>query len=200
MKKLLFVSVLSLLSLGAFAQGGSWYVGGAVGFGSENDNFNNNQSRTTWSFSPEVGTFLNEKWSVGIALGIEGANTKDDNGDVSKMSGFKPDLYGRRWWKAGERLSLFAGLDVAFGSGSFKTYPANQEVSTSYSSFGIDVNAGVAYSLAERWTLLFKFAGLGYRSETIGDETTTGFGLTADGNITSNQFLFIGLYWNFIQP
>lgn len=191
--------LLALFGIGAFAQGGSWYVGGVVGFNSSSSDEDLNPTSTNWSFGPEVGTFFNEKWSAGLVLGLDGSNSKNDDGDVSKMSMFKPTVYGRRWWSVGERLGLFAGLDLTFGSGTFTSYTPD-EMEVKASSFGTNLNAGVAYGLAERWTLLMKFAGIGYSSEKIGDITTTNFGLIADGNITSNQFIFIGLYWNFIQP
>jgi hypothetical protein len=71
------------------------------------------------------------------------------------------------------------------------------EITVDNSSFDVNLNAGVAYAMAQRWTLLFKFAGLGYTSSKQGDLTTNDFGFVADGNITNGQFIFIGLYWTF---
>ena len=117
-------------------------------------------------------------------------------------SAFAPTLYGRRWWSLGENLNLFAGLDVGFGNGSTTMYgtgPNGEDETMDNSSFGTNVNGGVAYALAPDWTLLFKFAALGYETNTVGDNSTSRFGLAADGNVTSNQFLFIGLYWTFMK-
>jgi hypothetical protein len=205
MKKVYTLLFFSLLTLGLWAQGGSWYLGGIMGYSSQNSNANKNPATTMWYFGPEVGTFFNENWSAGLVLGMDGMSQKDDDGDIMKRNLIKPNLYGRRWWSAGDRLGIFAGLDLAFGTGSQSTYDENQEeTKTDVSSFDANLNAGVAYALAERWTLLLKFAALGFSSETQkmsgqDDITTTTFGLVADGNVTSNQFIFVGLYWTFAQ-
>lgn len=199
MRRLLLVACMAMATSLAWSQGGSWYVGGIAGFNQQSDDGTLNPSITNWYFGPEVGTFFNEKWSAGIVVGLNGSNSKNDDGDISKSSTFMPNIYGRRWWSVGEKLSLFAGLDVNFGSGSTTTYePEEMKVETT--SFGTNLNGGVAYALAQRWTLLMKFSALGYTSEKTGDITTSNFGLIADGNITSNQFIFVGLYWTFIPP
>lgn len=197
MKKLLLIMVIAVMTASAYGQGGSWYVGGVASYNSSKTDTDLNPTTNSWSFGPEVGTFFNADWSAGIALGLSGSSSKDDDEDIQESSQFAPTLYGRRWWKAGDKLGIFAGLDLSFGSGK-TTYhiPEDEEFETS--SFGVNVNAGVAYALADRWTLLFKFAGLGYRSEKEGDVTTNSFGLLADGNITANQFIFVGLYYTFI--
>ena len=197
MKKAFIISGLLLFSLASFAQK-SWYVGGIAGYNQSKSDATDNPTMINWSFGPEIGVFFNENWSAGLVLGASGQSTKDDEGDISKKSNFAPNFYGRRWWSAGERLGIFAGLDVSFGSGSTTNYlPTENTVDNS--TFGMNVNAGVAYALAQRWTLLMKFAALGYSSEKSGDETTTNFGLVGDGNITSDQFIFVGLYWTFCQ-
>ena len=197
------MTVLALCTLGVFGQGGSWYVGGIAGFSTESSDNNNNPVTNMWYFGPEVGTFFNERWSAGLVLGLDGMSQKNDLGDLEKRSAFVPNLYGRRWWSAGERLGIFAGLDASFGMGSTTVYDQDNngaETKKDMSSLNFNLNAGVAYALAQRWTLLLKFAALGFQSETVGDVKTNTFGLVADGNVTSNQFIFVGLYWNFIQP
>lgn len=205
MKKYYLITVLSLFSAGLMAQGGSWYVGGIAGYNTNSTNEDKNPTTNMWYFGPEVGTFFNENWSAGLVLGLDGMTQKDDDGVNRERSTFAPNLYGRRWWSAGERLNLFAGLDVSFGSGSTTNYDdnGNEESKIETSSFNTNVNAGVAYALANRWTLLLKFSTLGFSSSTEkqegqADVTTTNFGLLADGNITSGQFIFVGLYYTFI--
>jgi opacity protein-like surface antigen len=198
MNRVFLVLVLSICTASVFAQGGSWYVGGEVGYNSTSSDATGDPSTTNWTLGPEVGTFFNEKWSAGLVLKFQGSSSKNDDGDISKSNSFSPDLYGRRWWKAGDRLNLFTGLDVAFGSGSTTTYGV-EDVTVDNSNFGVNLNGGAAYAMADRWTLLLKLAGLGYSSNKVGDVTTTEFGLVADGNITSNQFVFIGVYYTFKQ-
>lgn len=205
MIRIALIAVLAFGSMQLMGQGGSWYVGGIAGFSQSSSDENLNPKTTTWEFGPEVGTFFNEKWSAGIVLGLSGSSSKNDDGDLFESSMFMPNIYGRRWWSAGDKLGIFAGLDVNFGSGSTTTF-GEEEVKTEMTAFGSNLNVGVAYALAQRWTLLMKFAALGYGSETekgqdgAPDVTDTNFGLVADGNITTDQFIFVGLYWNFIQP
>lgn len=206
MKKYYILSILCISLSSLLAQGGSWYVGGIAGFSTQNSNDNNNESMNSWYFGPEVGTFINEKWSAGLVVGMNGTSRKNDNGDIMSSSTIAPNVYGRRWWSAGEKLSIFTGLDVSVGSGSQSNFDQNQvETKTKTSTFNTNLNAGIAYALADRWTLLLKFAALGFDSHTQKmdgqeDINTTTFGLVADGNITSNQFIFVGVYWTFAQP
>lgn len=198
---MLFVGLSSL-----FAQGGSWYVGGIAGYSTENTNDNSNQVMNSWYFGPEVGLFFNSDWSAGLVVGLDGSSTKNDDGDIMSRTTIAPNLYGRRWWSAGEKLGIFAGLDVSFGTGSQSSYDQNQnETKTETSTFNSNLNAGIAYALADRWTLLLKFAAVGFESHTqkmegMEDINTTTFGIVADGNVTSNQFIFVGVYWTFAPP
>ncbi len=197
MKKLIILFIGLFLGIAASAQLNTWYVGGIVGFGTSSSDAALNPSTTTWAFGPEVGAFIGDSWSVGLVLGLDGSSTKNDDGDVSKSSMFMPNIYGRNWWNVGEHLNLFTGLDVAFGSGSTTTYiPA--ESTTEMSKFSTNLNLGIAYALAERWTLLLKVAALDFTSQKVGDITTTNFGFKADGNVTNGQFIFVGVYWTFL--
>ncbi|OWP83983.1 hypothetical protein BWK59_07680 [Flavobacterium davisii] len=59
MKNFLIASAL-LLTSGLFAQKGSFYVGGQMGYSSTKAKVESNTTfdGSTWNFSPEVGTFL----------------------------------------------------------------------------------------------------------------------------------------------
>jgi hypothetical protein len=183
MNRASFILGVSLLATSAFGQGGSWYIGGTGSYSSSSSDADLNPTMSSWTFNPEVGTFFNAKWSAGLTLGLGGSTTSNDDGDLSESSQFLPSVYGRRWWSAGDKLGLFAGLDVAFGSGSSSTFTP-EEVEVETSSFGVNLNAGVAYAFADRWTFLMKFATLGYRTEEVGEETTNSFGLMADSYAT----------------
>lgn len=201
MKKLITLCVVVLFAFGAKAQLNNWYVGGIIGFSSNSEDYGNNTKTTSWAFGPEVGVGIGENWSVGLVLGLNGMNVSDDNGDVSSTFMFVPDIYGRRWWTLADRLKLFAGLDLTFGSGNSTQYNVGQQgvdVVTDVSSFGVNLNSGIAYSLADRWTLLFKLAGVGFDSSTRADNTDTTFWLLGDGNVTNGNFLFVGIYWTFL--
>ena len=203
MKKICVIALVALTPAIGLAQGGSWYVGGIAGFNTSSTNTADHPKSSSWSFGPEVGTFFNAKWSAGIALGLSGDKTKNDHGDISSTSLFQPDLYVRHWCPVGDRFNLFAGLDLSFGSGKTTEYGDHElgipDTESKTSTFGANLNLGVTYALADRWTLLMKVATLGYSSSKTGDVTTTSFGLLADGNVLDGQFVYMGLYWTFLQ-
>lgn len=203
MKKTYLIALLAFAPALSFAQGGSCYVGGIAGFNSSSTNTADHPKSSSWSFGPEVGTFFNAKWSAGIALGFSGNKSKDDHGDIASTSLFQPDLYLRHWCPVGDRFNLFTGLDLSFGSGKTTIYGDQQlgiaDTESKTSTFGANLNLGVTYALADRWTLLMKIAALGYTSSKSGDVTTNNFGLLADGNVLDGHFLFVGLYWTFLQ-
>jgi hypothetical protein len=61
MRKIKLIITSILFSTIAYAQKGSFYVGGQVGYSTLENKYENNvnQERSNWSFSPEFGTFLN---------------------------------------------------------------------------------------------------------------------------------------------
>lgn len=202
MKKVLALFAMVLLLPQAKGQLNNWYVGGIVGFSSQNQAYADNRKTLSWAVGPEIGVSIGENWSTGLVLGLSGSDIKDDIGGISSSFSFMPDIYGRRWWTVSERFKLFAGLDVIFGVGSRTDYVYSQagvsEDVTSISSLGANLNGGVAYSLAERWTLLFKLAGVGFDSSTNGGNTDNTLWLLGDGNVTNSNFLFVGIYWTFL--
>ena len=148
MKKQLFIALLCITTSGLIAQGKSWYVGGIAGYSTENTNDNKNQVMNSWYFGPEVGLFFNDQWSAGLVVGMDGSSTKNDDGDIMSMTTIAPNLYGRRWWSAGEKLGIFTGLDVSFGSGSQSNFDQNQmETKSEMTNFNTNLNAGIAYAL-----------------------------------------------------
>lgn len=206
MKKLITLCVVVLFALGAKAQLNNWYVGGIAGFSNTSEDDNVNTKTTSWAFGPEVGVGIGENWSVGLVLGMNGRSVKDDVGDQSSSFMLMPDIYGRRWWTVADRLKLFAGLDVMFGTGSMTNYSYPQgvqtEVVTDMSQFGANLNGGIAYSMADRWALLLKLAGVGFNSVDDGGPAENQFWFLADGNVVQpsfQQFLFIGVYYTFLQ-
>ena len=147
MKKLFTLCVVVLFAFGAKAQLSNWYVGGIVGFNNTSSNDDVNTKSLSWAFGPEFGASIGENWSAGLVLGLSGSNVKDDDGDVSSAFMLMPDIYVRRWWGIAERLNLFVGVDMIFGTGTTTMYnvgqpPEDQE--TEMSSFGANLNGELA--------------------------------------------------------
>jgi hypothetical protein len=213
MKKVILLFVFALANIMAYAQTGSWYLGGVAGVSSNaSENASGNTTTSTdWAFGPEVGTFLKDDIQLGVFLGLSGGKTKDDAGDISKYSIFSPTLYGRKFFKITDNFSTFAGLYLNIGSGSSTNYTGTP-TTTDLSGFGIRLGVGVAYALSPRFTAVGQYGLLGYQStnEKVngtddGGDTSFGFGVNTVGYGTlvqgngSGAVFNIGIYYT-IKP
>lgn len=210
MKKSILLFAFAVASIMAYAQTGSWYIGGVAGVtsnASENAAGNTTTS-TDWALGPEGGTFLRDDIQLGLFLGLSGGKTKDDNGDISKYSVFSPTVYGRKFFKITDNFSTFAGLYLNIGTGSTTSYFTGGSVTTDLSGFGVRVGVGVAYALSPRFTAVGQYGVLGYQStkekvngsDSGGDSSfgfgvnTVGYGTLAQGN-GSGAVFNIGIYY-----
>jgi len=200
-KKLLFF-VLTLYSLNAFSQKGSFYIGGSGGFSSRTFSKSDIKS-TSWNFSPEVGTFLTDNVQVGIGVKLKG--TKSIN--VSDFQQSKYDytetatgasIYGRYFFKPGSSFRPFVGLnvDILPEKQKYDFADNSKNIESKVFNLGANLNAGFSYAIAPRWSVLGSFATLGFnRSKPKNsDNVTTDFGL--DINTLGNRFT-IGFYYSF---
>ena len=208
MKKIILFLTLLIISGTAMAQGGNWYVGGQVGFGSQkSENFGSNiVSKTqTTNFSPEVGMFVTEDIALGVAVNF--SSHKDDRDvsttDYDKQSLTSPVLYARKFWTIGEVFSVFAGLDINFSTGKFKEKRNDVLTTTSkISGFGVNANVGATFSLGEKFTAVGKYGLLGFSSTTNKDDVGVkqssnsefGFNVNSLGSVFN-----VGLYYTFMQ-
>jgi len=203
MKKILFVGLL-VTSSTLFAQKGSWYAGGAVGFSSSTmkKGANADLKNSSWAFSPEVGTFLTNKIQLGIGVTLSGYTTENVN--INRTTGITHGgtVYGRYFF-GDLAFKPFVGLNVSIlpGSGESKNLPLN--VSTKYNSMyvGTNLNAGFAYALSPRITAVGSFGLIGYSfkettfdNASIESESEAGF----DMNLSTlgNRFT-VGVYYTF---
>ena len=134
MKKLLLIAFSSLAAL-SYAQEGSWYIGGGVGFMSD-----------YWKVAPEIGTWVADDLQLGLVGTFESI---DDEVNVA------PHLYFRKWWTVGERFSLYVGANARFNSN-----PNYEEGGDSV--FDGFLDTGFAYAVAERWGIVGRVASVGY--------------------------------------
>lgn len=168
MKKILTI-LLILVSSTCFAQEGSMYIGGALGFGDDQ-----------WKVGPEVGTWLSDDLQLGAVLTFEGS---DAGG--TKTTNIAPHVYIRKWFPIGEKFALYAGLNARFVSNKVKAGGA--ENSTSY--FDAFVDAGFSYSLAERWGIVGRVSSIGYIEENF----------KFDFNMSPQSLFNVGIYYTFKQ-
>lgn len=208
--KFMFCLLGLVCSLNAVAQKGNWYIGGIGGFRSQTDKSSSGYKSESnyWAFGPEAGTFLSDNFQLGLYLGMSGSSGSDDGGNASKSFGFRPTLYGRRFFKITDNFSLFAGMYMNVGSGTSTNSPSGSEYKSS--GFALRLGVGIAYALSPRFTAIGQYGLLGYETVSYtsdgidaGSVATFDFGVNTIGSSTlpqgngSGAVFNIGLYYTF---
>lgn len=165
MKKFFAIAILAVASLTANAQ--AW-LGGSVGFNWENGKWDGAKSTTSWTISPELGYNINDDWAIAGKISIFSSQA----GDNDAVTGFKISPYARYTFAKIDDLSFFVDGGIHFTS-----YGKDKG-----SSFGIGIQPGLAYKVADGVTLAAKFGYFGWRTfdKDAGDKNQFGFGV--DGN------------------
>ena len=137
MKKVILIALIFISSTSLFAQKGSIYAGGALGF--QEDYFR---------IAPEAGYWLGETLQLGAVISYE-----NDSGGAETTT-FKPHVYFRKFYPLGEKFSIYAGANVRFVS-------VDVDGAGSDSSTDAFVDFGFSYSLADRWGVVGRVASIG---------------------------------------
>jgi hypothetical protein len=190
--KSFFVLLFFLLAtLITYAQKGSWYVGGQLGFNSTtvSNTGSPDVTTTSWRVAPEVGTFLQKELQLGFALNLGGSNSSN-----SSETTFSPVIYLRKFYPVGDKFSLFTGIVGNFTTGNTKV---NNQSGT-LSGWGLNLSLGAAYAVSKTFTVVGQYGLFGYSYESSKINNTknsiSNFGL----NVNSLGPVFnVGLYWTF---
>lgn len=199
MKKLILASIL-LFGATAYGQTkGSWYLGGSAGFSmGTTTQGNTTVKRSSWSASPEVGTFLTDHIQLG--LGITSGGTYSDFISLNSVRTlqFGGTVYSRYLF-GDKAFRPFLGISAGYLYGESRTSPGNNpsNVGTINASF----SAGFAYYVTPRIGIFGSVGVLGYtnvRTQTPGvpDLITNDFGFNA--STLGNRFT-IGMYYTICQ-
>lgn len=218
MKKIILSAAMFALTFGAaFAQSGSLYIGGTAGFGSGETSISTTAGSTTttdkttngsWTVGPEIGYFLADDMSVGLAFGV-GGNTQSAPNSAGTLKSESSDLgatvYFRKFFKVADSFSTFGGVNVGFGSGAGKSTFTPTSGSTlesgkfTTSRLGANLNFGFAWAPADKWTVVGSMGVLGYNSNGRVDddaakttENNSGFGLSIN---TLGNPINVGIYY-----
>lgn len=220
MKKVILSVALLVAAASASAQ---WYVGAGLGFSSVPSSTSktattingvttsvetNDEKSSSFSFSPEVGYSLSDKFCVGLAISMSSDNT-DDAQDISdanqvtsfvtKTSEWKVFPYAQYYCKSfGKANVYFQGGPVFMGgtstSESTEWDVVNSKVITSdisseakMSTVGFVILPGVDFKISEKISLYttLNFLGLAYLSSTI--ETTDKSASTGDKQVVTDK-------------
>lgn len=179
----------------AIGQKSSWYIGGQVGFNSTKVKDSDMKS-SSWSFSPEVGTFLTDNVQLGLALNLTGSTDNGSIGGIAteeKLTGVGGTLYSRYFFKPGMPFRPFVGLNIGYSTAKLTNKGIGSNLEVKMNTFGANLNAGFGYAIAPKWTVVGSLGVLGFSSSKEGDNyTETNFGL--DINTLGNRFT-IGFYY-----
>jgi hypothetical protein len=213
LKHLVLTAALGCSALAAHAQKGSFYIGGQAGFNSTNTTTNNNGTNTTtgklnnYTFSPEIGTFLNNQVQLGVGFTFSGSRQEtpniNTNSAIMKVNRYGGTVYGRYFFGEGN-FRPFLGLNASVLPGNSTTESGgftNTTAKYTTMDLGANLNAGFGYGLTKRVTVVGSFGTFGFQRSTSKQEgtdlktTTNNFGLNA--NTLGNLFT-VGVYYTFI--
>lgn len=187
MKTFILSLICTAIVVLSFAQQNSWYAGGNVRFNVSktkveiNGNEQDGGQYTTWSFSPEFGTFLTNSLQLGIGVTLQGNKSESGDGkSVQKSTLTGATLYVRNFFSAGA-FRPFVGMNVSALPGTTDQTSGNIKTESSIFDFGINLNAGFGYSLSEKVTAVGSFGLLGFNSITQKNKDT-------DNKFTTNNF------------
>ncbi|OJV52995.1 MAG: hypothetical protein BGO31_04380 [Bacteroidetes bacterium 43-16] len=212
MKKLILTLSAGLLVLSTHAQQGSWYVGGNAGYSVMEQKTGNNgiisrgPKTSSWSFSPELGTFLSDNFQLGAALTFAGTKYETQNAGsyVNKSNMTGGTIYGRYFFGEGI-FRPFVGINVTVLPGLGTQSDSSNTVITKIKTMdlGANLNAGFALALSSRVTAVGSFGAVGYSKSTSQEEGSAvksiqeSFGFSNAG--TLGQRFNVGIYYTFLK-
>ncbi len=205
MKKIfLLVATFTMTSM-LMAQKGTWYVGGNVGFSSSQNKSEMNgvssddDKVTSWTFSPEVGTFLTDNWQLGIGLSIGGSkqDPTNVNSTSTKNTFFGGTVYSRYFF-GNKAFRPFLGANIKALPGTTTGITNSSETKSNYFELGANLNAGFGYAISNKVSVLGSLGVLGFSHQTSkikgGDYKVTNNTFSFNANTLGNPFT-IGMYF-----
>jgi outer membrane protein W len=207
MKAIVFAAAIALLGSQVHAQAGSWYIGGAIGYGQITEKGETGgvetvgHVHTRWAFQPEVGTFLTKNLQLGIGASLSGVGHDARTQVPSKYTTISigGTVYLRNYFGNGS-FRPFVGINASVLPGWQENTEGTTVTKSTQMVVGANLNAGFAYNLTERITVIGSIAALGFTHQTTKDENTgnkyirTEYG--ADANTLGNRFN-VGVYYTF---
>ena len=177
-----------------------FYVGGSLGF--NQNSYDGDTQNNTINFSPEFGYNINEKFSVGIALGLSRYTDKTNKKEDLHTNTVSINPYVRYTFYTNGRVNLFCDGGFTFKQVNHESLDEDfEDGETVYdtkdnktNAFGIAFKPGIAYRISDRFSLVAHLGSLGYESskpDYKGAKSTSNFGLSL-ANGTS-----FGVYFNF---
>lgn len=209
MKKIMMT--LAAVAFAATMNAQVW-VGGEVGFNTNKSTVKDNGVSTSvtsnnFTFAPEIGYNLNEKWAVAIKIGFA---HNEDNGDIKSLieeySGLA--LRGTKLMTNAFSINPYvrynfvkAGNFTAFVDGgiSYATVHINNmsQVMENVNSFGIAINPGISYAITPKVGLVAHLGDLSYNAMWTKQKNADVKYSNGKFNIGLWNAISFGAYYNF---
>ncbi len=178
MKKVFLAAVVALASLTANAQ---IWVGGSLGVDFTTPDFDDAETTTTFTVSPEVGYTLSDKWDIAVAI-----NSTFASCDGESATNFSIEPYARYTFAKADKVSFFVDGGFGFGSAEITSEGVLED---SRDEFYIGVRPGLKVALTDKFAVVAKTGWLGYQQVK---DVADSFGFNVNGNA-----LQFGLYYAF---
>jgi hypothetical protein len=198
MKKIILLASLILVTT-VHGQKGSWYLGGSAGFsmGSTTQG-STTTKRSSWSFSPEVGTFLTNHIQLGLGITSSGATNDYPVSSSVKSIQSGGTIYSRYLFGEGA-FKPFLGISASYLAGQATINPSVNK--SGIRTLNAAFTAGFAYYITPRISVFGSIGVLGYtysRTITSGvpDQITNDLGFNV--STLGNRFT-IGMYYTFCK-
>lgn len=195
MKKIILLATF-ISAATAFGQKGSWYLGGSTGISSLLKQPRSILSKSaSWSFSPEVGTFVSNQIQIGLGLTVNGYRNSFIPVNILDNMQFGGRMYGR--YIFGEAsFKPFVGISANYLGRASNINPGFGSNSR-LNIFNVSLNAGFAYSVSPRFSVFGSVGVFGFTHSRTGSIRTPYQTSNSFSANTSNSRLTIGLYYTF---
>jgi hypothetical protein len=188
MKYLSLIFVLLVLSLEGVAQfnAGDKFISGTFGFSSQNSptdlSGGISYKRTTFSFTPQVGFFLNEKIALGGSIGYSSIRNKESavfpgTSSTYQYTQFSIGLMVRRYFQISD--AFFISIEGSPFYSSYEEDYATLSSPTKGRSLGLTFRPVFSFFPSKRWAVETGFGSVGvnvFTNENL-DRKTTSFSL-----------------------
>ena len=169
MKKLFIASAIALFatvsaqesdsSVKGFVKGDT-FITGAVGYASTKTG---NDKTNAFTVAPSAAYFVTPNVAVGARVGYLNL-TNDDSIVKTKLDQFSAGIYGRYYWMAASRFSIFAELGADYTNSSYDDGIV-PTVKAKSNGFGVAFAPGINYFLDNNFALEAKVGVAGYSSD-----------------------------------
>jgi hypothetical protein len=193
MKKTILIALI-ISGTSAYAQKGSWYIGGGAGLSVNTREASSKTKGISGSLSPEVGKFVSDNIQVGLGINSTGHKTTSAGGSYEgyQLGGF---VYSRYLF-GDAAFKPFIGISAGYYAGKSQT-PYESDKSR-INAFGTSFNAGFAFSMTPRISIFGSVGVLGFTNTVTkqGDFKQVNNDLHLNVSTTGNRFTF-GMYYTF---